>query len=255
MQQPRQCLQCKAPEESLIRRGIGTQQVVRILEQLFPQARIARADMDTTTKKKLWQKTVTDFEEGTLDILVGTQTITKGFHFPRVTLVGILWADINLHFPLYNASETALQQIIQVAGRAGRQNSNSLVIVQTMADHPIFSYLQESQYPKFYAAEIESRNELGYPPCSRLVELELKHSDEPTVERDAYALAKLLITHQTPHVQILGPSKPPVAKIKHIHMRKIYIKGANIDTILELVAISRLLKLKSSVFLTPNPLH
>lgn len=255
VQQPRQCLQCKAPEESLIKRGIGTQQVVRILEQILPHARIGRADMDTTTKKKLWQQTLDDFEHGNLDILVGTQTITKGFHFPRVTLVGILWADVNLHFPLYNASETTLQQIIQVAGRAGRQSPDSLVIVQTMADHPIFSYLQESEYPKFYQAEIESRKELGYPPCSRLVEIELKHPDEITVEHDAYALTRLFMAQQTPGIQILGPSKPPVAKIKHICMRKIYIKGANMDQIHELVATSKFLKLKSSIFVTPNPLH
>lgn len=255
IKQPKQCLQCTAPEESLIKRGIGTQQVVRILEQLFPQARIGRADLDTTTKKKLWQKTLTDFEAGNLDILVGTQTITKGFHFPKVTLVGILWADINLHFPLYNASETTLQQIIQVAGRAGRQSRDSLVIVQTMADHPIFSYLQESEYQHFYESEIESRKELGYPPCNRLVEIELKHTDEAIVDHDAYALARLLVAQQVPNIQILGPSKPPVAKIKHTYMRKIYIKGNNMDQILDLINSCKLLTVKSSVFFTPNPLH
>jgi primosomal protein N' (replication factor Y) (superfamily II helicase) len=254
-QQPRECAQCKAPEESLIKRGIGTQQVVRILEQLFPQARIGRADMDTTSKKNLWRKTLADFEQGNLDILVGTQTITKGFHFPRVTLVGILWADVNLHFPLYNASETTLQQIIQVAGRAGRQSNESMVIIQTMADHPIFSYLQEAEYLNFYQSEIENRKELGYPPCGRLVEIELKHTIESTVEHDACTLARFLITQQKPHIQILGPSKPPVAKIKHIYMRKIYIKGDNMNTILELLALSKQLTLKSSIFLTPNPLH
>ena len=96
-----------------------------ILEKLFPHARIGRADMDVSSKKTLWQQTMTDFENGAIDILVGTQTITKGFHFPNVTLVGILWADLNLHFPVYNAAETSLQQLIQVAGRAGRAREGS----------------------------------------------------------------------------------------------------------------------------------
>ena len=88
-----------------------------ILQKMFLQATIARADLDTTTKKKVWQQTIADMTDGKIDILVGTQTITKGFHFPRVTLVGVLWADLQLNFPVYNAAETALQQLIQVSGR------------------------------------------------------------------------------------------------------------------------------------------
>jgi len=165
------CPECKAPEKDFLKKGIGTQQVVTILEKLFPQAIIGRADLDTTTKKNEWRKTVLDFEQGHIDILVGTQTITKGYHFPNVTLVGILWADLNLNFPVFNASETTLQQLIQVAGRAGRQRTESTVIVQAMGEHPVFNYLNERDYLRFYENEILLREELGYPPIDRLVEI------------------------------------------------------------------------------------
>ena len=110
---PQSCSSCKAGASSLLKKGIGTQQVVTVLEKLFPQARIARADLDSTLNKKKWIQTIKDFEAGAIDILVGTQTITKGYHFPRVTLVGILWADINLSLPFYNAAEVTLQQLIR----------------------------------------------------------------------------------------------------------------------------------------------
>ena len=254
---PKQCPQCKAGQDALLKRGIGTQQVVRILEAMFPQARIGRADMDTTIKKKLWQQTVTDFEEGHLDILVGTQTITKGFHFPRVTLVGILWADVNLNFPVFNASETTLQQLIQVAGRAGRQSKESLVIVQSMADHEIFAYLNEQHYSQFYEKEIESRQALKYPPAGRLLEIEIKHTQETIVEREAQLLASYLLSLKKdyPSITVLGPAKPPVSKIKHICMRKIYLKGSNIRDMLAMAKTREILNLTSLVHIIPNPLH
>jgi primosomal protein N' (replication factor Y) len=253
---PTQCPTCKADGSCLNKRGIGTQQVVKILKALFPYARIGRADMDTTTKKREWEQTVTDFEQGNIDILVGTQTITKGFHFPRVTLVGILWADINLNFPLYNASETTLQQIIQVAGRAGRQSDKSLVIVQAMEDHDIFSYLHEIDYIQFYDKEIQSRQELQYPPCARLVEIELKHMQEYTVETESHIFATFLLTqaNRYPSMRILGPTKPPVSKIKNIHTRKIYIKGYNIHEILNILKHKEDLRITSSIHICPNPL-
>jgi len=117
---PEKCITCK--KDKFLKKGVGTQQIVSILEEMFINAKIARADLDTTTQKKQWQQIMIDFGNGDINILVGTQTITKGYHFPHVTLVGIIWADLNLHFPIFNAAETTLQQIIQVAGRAGRQS-------------------------------------------------------------------------------------------------------------------------------------
>ena len=254
---PKKCPECASGQDALLKRGIGTQQVVRILEAMFPSARVGRADMDTTTKKKLWHQTLTDFEQGRIDILVGTQTITKGFHFPRVTLAGILWADVNLHFPVYNASETTLQQLIQVAGRAGRQSNESLVIVQAMADHEIFAYLNEIDYSRFYETEIESRQELNYPPCARLLEIELKHTNEQTVERESHLLATFLMSQQDryPAITVLGPAKPPVSKIKNIFMRKIYLKGPNIHDMLAMVKGKANVTTDKRIHLIPNPLH
>ncbi len=251
---PSSCPPCKSTE--FIKKGIGTQQAVAILEAMFPQASIARADLDTTQRKKQWQQTMTDFHNGTIDILVGTQSITKGYHFPKVTLVGVLWADINLHFPIYNAAETSLQQLIQVAGRAGRQSDESLVIVQTMDDHKIFNYLNEVDYLKFYTDEVAIRSLVGYPPAQRLVEIELKHTNELIIDRESHHLATILYqeTAVADHaVRILGPAKPPVHKIKNMFSRKIYIKGDDIATIIKLYHIINHTNFQSFIYFTPNP--
>jgi len=253
-QQPLQCLSCK--KDTFLKKGIGTQQVVSILQQLFPAARISRADMDTTTKKKEWQQTLESFMHNKIDILVGTQTITKGYDFPNVTLVGILWADLHLNIPLYNAAETTLQQLIQVAGRAGRTSNNSLVIVQTLSDHTIFDYIHEINYPHFYVQEIEKRRALNYPPCQRLAEIEVKSPDEHTVDRESCDLVHELSIIQNKHnyhAQILGPSKPPVHKIQNMHIRKIYIKSPDIQHIIALFTAINKKQFSSMLYFAPNP--
>ncbi|MFZ5953889.1 MAG: replication restart helicase PriA [Candidatus Dependentiae bacterium] len=257
-QLPLECTQCKAPESEFLKKGIGTQQVVTILEKLFPTARIARADLDVTAKKKSWKQTMLDFDVGNIDILVGTQTITKGYHFPKVTLVGIIWADLNLHFPLYNAAETCLQQLIQVAGRAGRSSEHSLVIAQTMIDHPIFNYINEVNYPAFYEHEIAARQLTGYPPAQRLAQIELKHANEAIIEREAQTLCNQLhaLSGQLPlPVTILGPARPVVHMIKKTHMRAIYLKGADIHQLAQLFNACNKDWYSSSIFFTPNPLN
>src|SRR5579863_1435265 len=251
------CLQCKADAASLLKKGIGTQQMVTILHKLFPQARIARADLDTTREQKNWDVTVQKMHAGELDILVGTQTISKGYDFAGVTLVGIIWADLNMHFPLFNATETALQQLIQVAGRAGRKTKNGLVIVQAMEKHDIFNYLNEIDYLQFYADTLVSRQSLGYPPCKRLVEIELKHHDAHILEKEAHTLTAYLINQKNRHgydLQILGPAKPPVHTIANTHIRKIYVKGTHMGIILTLFNNISSYNLTSSLFFTPNPL-
>jgi primosomal protein N' (replication factor Y) len=253
---PPKCTKCAAHEEQFLKKGIGTQQVVSILNTLFPTARIARADLDTTTNKKKWQQTIQEFEHGELDILVGTQTITKGYHFPYVTLVGILWADLNLHFPIYNAGEITLQQLIQVAGRAGRQKDGSEVIVQAMGEHQIFQFLNEVDYPKFYDAELAVRQELSYPPCGRLAEIELKHTDEETIEREAQTIAAQLFAEclqGTVSARVLGPAKPPVHKVKNWFSRKIYIKSPQMGDIIRLYQMIDQRKFTSFIYFTPNP--
>ena len=254
---PDKCPPCKVDKKEFLKKGIGTQQLVAILQKILPTARIDRADLDTTVNKKQWQQTMHDFEQGTIDILVGTQTITKGYHFPNVTLVGILWADLNLHFPMYNAAEHTLQQLIQVAGRAGRQRPESLVIAQTMMDHRIFDYLTEIDYLQFYEQELETRKLVNYPPIIRLAEIEIKHEDEKIIDIDAKLLALVLnaaIKKHNYEIKLLGPALPPVHKVKNMHIRKIYLKTPYFNHLIMAIKTVDKTKFKSSIFFTPNPL-
>lgn len=248
-QQPMRCPECKDTE--FLNKGIGTQQIVTILKKLLPSARVARADLDTTINRTTWQKTLKAFEGQKLDILVGTQTITKGYHFPNVTLVGILWGDINLNFPVYNAQETTLQQLVQVAGRAGRMHPESSVIVQSMNNHPVFEYVNELDYLKFYEQEIKERKEVNYPPLTRFAEIELKHSNEKTVETESTQLVFELMNNET--IQVLGPAQPPVAKIKKVFSRKLFIKSQSFVFIKNAYASINHKEYKSRLYFTPNP--
>lgn len=248
---PSACPECKAPARELLKKGIGTQQVVQIFQELFPQAVIARADLDSTSKKRAWQQTVDDFKAGRIDMLIGTQTITKGYHFPKVTLVGVLWADLNLHFPVYNAGETTLQQLIQVAGRAGRQCAGGKVIVQAMHDHPIFDYLDEQKYLEFCAQELQAREESFYPPYSRLASIELKHKSEEQIDADAQALVDLLQDFNDKNnleVTILGPALPLVQRIQSYEIRTILLKASTFKALHALLAHAQQFACESDVF-------
>jgi len=252
---PTQCTSCKADEKHFLKKGIGTQQLVQIFKELFPHASIERADLDSTSKKRAWQKTVELFEQGKIDILIGTQTITKGYNFPGVTLVGILWADLNLHFPVFNASETTLQQLIQVAGRAGRARSQSKVIVQVMHDHPIFNYVNEQRYLDFCKQELEVRNEIGYPPFGRLVHLELKTKNVGHVERDAEHLCdqlRAINEERDLKVTILGPSFPAVYKIQNYEMRHIFLRAKAYTPIHELIDSLDTTLIQSDLYVVVN---
>lgn len=254
---PSKCPACNASEKELLKKGVGTQKLMSIVQSIFPQARIARADMDTTKNKNAWKETVAAFSAGNIDILIGTQTITKGYHFPKVTLVGIIWADLNLHFPRYNATETTLQQLIQVAGRAGRQTNESLVILQTMAYHKVFDYINELDYLRFYQDEIAVRKEALYPPCIRLIELEIRATDERAVENDARAIVQLLTqinTRLNLGVIIMGPAKPPVHKINNCYSRVIYLKAPTMQQAYKLFEAVKKISFTSTIYFTPNPL-
>ncbi len=255
--EPKACPHCAS--KSIVKKGIGTQQIVTILKKIFPKARIARADLDTTAKKNNWQNTIHEFSNGLFDILVGTQSITKGYNFKGVTLVGAIWADVNLNIPIFNASETTLQQLIQVSGRAGRFCDSSQVIMQTMSDHQIFSHINEKEYLSFFACEILLRAELHYPPCARLVEIELKHKDDVMVEKEAGLVFSALVKANAAlalSVIVLGPAKPLVHQIKKISSRKIYLKSARFDDIQAVyrLAIDRM-HLRGKIFFTPNPVN
>jgi primosomal protein N' (replication factor Y) (superfamily II helicase) len=248
---PAVCPECKAPAQSFLKKGIGTQQVVQLFQEIFPTARIRRADLDSTKQQREWQQTVELFGEGKIDIFIGTQTITKGYHFPRVTLVGVLWADQNLHFPVFNARETTLQQLIQVAGRAGRQCAGGRVILQTMHDHPIFDFIDEVKYCDFCADELAMRREASYPPCARLACIEVKHTDVEQVDADALCVAtKLREINQklNLNVMILGPTSPAISRVQNYEMRHIFIKSTSFQPLHALVAHLGDERLASGVF-------
>lgn len=248
---PSECPDCHGDQKQFLKKGLGTQQAVQVFQEIFPQARIERADLDTTSKKRSWQLTVERFERGDLDILIGTQTITKGYHFPGVTLVGVLWADLNLHFPLFNASEVTLQQLIQVAGRAGRLHKQSRVIVQALRDHTIFKYLNEETYIDFCEGEFLLRKEISYPPICRLSHLELRHVEAQQVDEDAEACVQFLqkmCEEQHLEVQVLGPVPPLVARMHNVEIRHIYLKAHRFTDAHNLLTAAVHQKFTSSLF-------
>ncbi len=248
---PDSCPECRADQKQFLKKGLGTQQAVQLFKEIFPQAIIERADLDTTSKKRTWRQTVEKFENGEIDMLIGTQTITKGYHFPGVTLVGVLWADVNLHFPLFNASEVTLQQLIQVAGRAGRHHMESKVIVQTLRDHSIFNYLNEETYINFCEREFLLRKEILYPPMCRLVHLEIRHADAAQVDIDAEACAQFLqkcCDEQKLEVQILGPAQPLISRVQNVEMRQIFLKAQNFKDLHHVLALVQRQRMQSGVF-------
>jgi primosomal protein N' (replication factor Y) (superfamily II helicase) len=236
---PPNCPDCEVKADKFIRKGVGTQKIVSLLEEMFPDARIARADMDTTSKKKHWEETAENFYHGKIDIMVGTKTITKGYHFPKVTLVGVIWGDLDLNFPSYNARESAIQQLIQVAGRAGRSTlKNSQVIVQVLKEHPVFEYLSEEKYLDFCKTEFEARKMCGYPPFGRLLRIEIKSKTETLLDEESEKVSKILfesMEKQGLKLSVLGPAKPPVFKLQGVHVRHILIKADSFDSIHKLL--------------------
>jgi primosomal protein N' (replication factor Y) len=171
--------------------GTGTQKVEETLAKLFPQARINRMDADTMKRKDDYRRVLGDFRAGKIDILVGTQMIAKGLHFPNVTLVGIIHADLALHQPDFRAGERTFQLLTQVAGRAGRGDVEGEVFVQAFAPfHPAIQYARRHDFNGFYEQEIEFREQLKYPPVSRVALLTLKGRNEEKVKFSAEHLKR-----------------------------------------------------------------
>lgn len=218
---PTICPACKEPAIEVY--GYGTERIEEIAESSFPGARIMRMDLDTTRNKDSYLNIINDFSLGKADILVGTQMVTKGLDFERVSLVGILNADNLINFPDFRASERAFNMLEQVAGRAGRRNKRGLVIVQTSQPaHPILSYLQAHNYEGFYEHELEERRRYGYPPFTRVINIYLKHRDEDLLIKAAASYAETL-RHLFGN-RILGPDEPHIARIQSLYIRKIMLK-------------------------------
>ena len=185
---PEHCPQCQST--AIKRYGVGTEKVEAEVRRLLPKARVARLDRDTAPHSGRALEILEDFAAGDLDILVGTQMITKGHHFPQVTLVGVIAADLSLFFPEYHAGERTFQLLSQVAGRAGRGAAKGTVLIQTYhPDHYVFQTVQVPGLRGLFERELESRRQLGYPPFTRLALVRLSGPKEEPVAREARRLA------------------------------------------------------------------
>ncbi|SMD45314.1 replication restart DNA helicase PriA [Aquiflexum balticum DSM 16537] len=210
---PHVCPACGSNKLSAV--GLGTERIEESLSLLFPEARIARMDLDTTRSKYGYQRLLEDFGGGNVDILVGTQMITKGLDFDRVTVVGIMDADRILYFPDFRAGERAFQQITQVAGRAGRRDKRGTVIIQTRKpEQAIFGQIMSGDYKNFYVQEMGERQRFFYPPFVKIIKVTTRHKDYKTAERAARSLHNLLSEIQVKKI-LLGPEKGLVGKIKN----------------------------------------
>jgi primosomal protein N' (replication factor Y) len=207
--------------------GLGTERVEETLVRLFPKARIARMDRDTLQKKEDYRRILTEFRTGRIDILVGTQMIAKGLHFPNVTLVGVLYADLSLHVPDFRAGERTFQLLTQVSGRAGRGDVEGEVFVQSFTPfHPAIQFARRHDYAGFYEAEVEFREQLKYPPFSRIALLTLKGRNEDKVKFSADHIRKELEAKvgSWPGMVIAGPAPAPLVRAESFFRYQIMIR-------------------------------
>ena len=222
-QVPRSCPACGGVE--LMDRGFGTEKVEDDVKRIFPEARVARMDLDTTRTRTAYETIIADFEAGKTDVLIGTQMVSKGLDFDRVSVVGILNADSLLNYPDFRSYERAYQLMAQVAGRAGRKNRQGLVILQTKSpDLPLIHEVVTNDYRQMYEEQLEERRLFNYPPFDRLVYVYLKHRKEEVAEQAAAVLAGWLRAGLGD--RILGPDKPPVGRIQRLFIKKIVVKIA-----------------------------
>ena len=220
---PHECPTCHSTDIEM--KGFGTEKVEDTLAEIFPQASIARMDLDTTRSKNGYQQIICDFEQHKTDILVGTQMVTKGLDFDRVSVVGILNADALISFPDFRSFERAFQLLAQVSGRAGRKEVPGKVVIQSyQPDHPALKYVETNDFMAMYNSQIAERKEYHYPPVTRLVKVTLKHPDEKVVTEAAQTLAAPLREAFPGHV--LGPQAPLVSRIQNYYLEDFWIKLA-----------------------------
>ena len=218
---PRRCPACEGAD--LRSRGFGTEKIEDDIRALFPEARVARMDLDTTRTRAAYERILADFEQGRTDILIGTQMVSKGLDFEHVNVVGILNADTMLNYPDFRAYERAFQLMAQVAGRAGRKDKRGRVILQTKSiDHPIIAQVMANDFEGMASGQLAERQMFRYPPYYRLVYVYLKHRDEALLDVMAHAMAERLRAVFADRV--LGPDKPPVARVQTLFIRKIVVK-------------------------------
>ena len=220
---PTHCPHCQSMDIEM--KGFGTEKIEETLAQLFPDAKVARMDLDTTRSKTAYQKIISDFEKQRTDILVGTQMVTKGLDFDRVSVVGILEADNMLTFPDFRAFERAFQVMAQVSGRAGRKEIPGKVIIQSYQPwHPALKYVLGNNYQAMYENQMEERKKYRYPPVFRLLKITVKHNNLELVNNAAAELATEL-QKRFPK-QVLGPEFPLIERLQNQYLKEIWVKFA-----------------------------
>lgn len=221
---PQYCPNCE--ENNFIHLGYGTEKIEDDLQNLFPEARIARMDLDTTRTRTAYEKIINTFQEGGTDILIGTQMVSKGLDFDNVAVVGIINADTLLNYPDFRSTERAFQLMAQVAGRAGRKNGEGEVFLQTkIPDAPVIPQIVKNDYLQFYNSQLQERMMFHYPPFYRLVYIYVKHRDVRVLDEFSELLGQHL--RKIFEDRILGPDLPPVARVKQLFIRKMVLKIEN----------------------------
>ncbi|MBQ6423458.1 MAG: primosomal protein N' [Prevotella sp.] len=218
---PQKCPNCESTD--LRGRGYGTEKIEDQVQTIFPDIKVARMDLDTTRTRTAYERLISDFSQGKTQLLIGTQMVTKGLDFDRVSLVGILDADAMLNYPDFRSYEHAFMMMAQVAGRAGRKGRQGLVVLQTRnPELPVVGQVVANDYAGFYRSLLAERRDFCYPPYFRLVYVYLKHRHDDLVSTAATELAGRM--RQVFGKRVLGPDKPAVARVKQLHIRKIVLK-------------------------------
>ena len=219
---PQQCPTCTSTRLQTV--GYGTEKLEEELKLHFPDAATGRMDLDTTRSRSGYEHIIDQFERGETDILVGTQMVTKGLDFDRVSLVGVFNADRMMHFPDFRSHERAYQLITQVSGRAGRRDIRGKVVIQTSSpDHAVLVHILQNDFEAFYHREIADREAHYFPPFARLIEITVKHADKKICRNISHQLAELL-TARLQQVRILGPAEPMVSKVRNQYLMSLLIK-------------------------------
>ncbi len=220
-QLPQACPNCH--QKSLDTKGFGTEKVAEEIKLLFPEARVARMDLDTTRTKRSYEEIIASMEKRSIDILIGTQMVTKGLDFEKVSLVGILNADNLLNFPDFRSHERAFQLLSQVSGRAGRKHKKGTVVIQTYSpNHPIITQVLEHDYASMFQVQIRERQDFKYPPFYRMIQISLRHRDFKTVDKAAQNLTQTL--RGAFGSRVLGPVTPAISRIQNQYIRQILFK-------------------------------
>ncbi len=238
-QVPTECPNCGCIHLQTV--GYGTEKIEAEVHDIFPEARIARMDLDTTRSRQAYERIISDFSAGHTNLLIGTQMLSKGLDFDKVSVVGILNADMMINYPDFRAYEHAFMMMSQVSGRAGRKGKRGLVILQTKSpDLPLIQQVVRNDYASFYRSLIAERQQFHYPPYYRLIYVYLKHRYDNVVETAGIEMANIL--RNWFGARVLGPDKPAVAKVKSLSIRKLVLKlelGINMPEVRKYLALAQ----------------